>query len=203
MSKSDDDSMIYVFNNTHLEEYQAISLIQPGNTELHASWTQFKLGAKQMLFLANSFNTNDSYILEWSEVPYVVVDGPVSGESYISNIWDPAVTPIVGHGNPNMPIAIYDGNGVSLGTGTTDARGDFSITTTASSGSVLPIRVVPYSGALIGDEKTIQYLDIRPTPLPTASRASGAFNTGFTLTISGESPYYSTGNSIAYEVYEE
>lgn len=203
MSRWNDASSIYVFNNNKLEEYQSIGLIQPGNTELHADWTQFKLAGKQMLFLANSLNVNSSYMLEWNEVPYVVVDWPVSGESYQSNVWDSAVTPIDWHGNPNMEIAIYDANGINIAWGMTDANGFFSLFTTANSGTVLPIRVVPYSGALIGDEKTIDYLDIRPAPIPTTSRPSWAFNTGFTLIISGEAPYYSTGHSIQYSVYED
>lgn len=146
---------------------------------------------------------NSSTIYKWSPLPYVVIQSPVSGESYAYNQWDPSRTPITGIATPGVDLSVYDGAGNMIGSGSVTVSGEFSILTTANSGSVLPIRVVPYNN-LAGEEKTIDYLTIAPTPMPTASHSSMVYRDPFVLTVSGESSFYAPAPSpvrIRYDLY--
>jgi hypothetical protein len=90
-----------------------------------------------------------------------------------------------------------------IGSGSATVSGEFSILTTANSGSTLPIRVVPYNN-LTGEEKTINYLNIAPTPMPTASHDSRVYRDPFIFTVSGESSFYAPAPSptrIGYDLY--
>jgi hypothetical protein len=142
-------------------------------------------------------------IYKWSPLPYVVIQSPVSGEINNYTLWDPSRTPITGIATPGVDLSIYDGAGNMIGSGSVTVSGEFSILTTANSGSVLPIRIVPYNN-LAGEEKIIDYLTIAPTPMPTASHSSMVYRDPFVLTISGESSFYAPAPSpvrIRYDLY--
>ena len=132
-----------------------------------------------------------------------MIQSPVSGESYDYNQWDPSRTPITGIATPGVDLSVYDGAGNMIGSGSVTVSGEFSILTTANSGSALPIRVVPYNN-LAGEEKVIDYLNIAPTPMPTASHDSMVYRDPFVLTVSGESSFYGPAPSptrIRYDLY--